>query len=456
MNSASVNDKGTVLIVDDDAAVRDSLQQWLELNGFVVEVVNGARPALAHLTNKLPDVVLSDVLMPGMDGLELIDALVAKWPQLPIVLLTGHGDVPMAVKAMRTGAFDFMTKPYDPERLVAVLANATRQSRLQRRVAELETDAYGPQALENRVVGTSAVMQQLRRTVMDMAGYPIDIVLEGETGTGKEVVARALHDFGPRRGEPFVAINCAAIPAEMIESELFGHEAGAFTGAKARRIGKFEYAHKGTLFLDEVESMPLSAQAKVLRALQERCIERVGSNREIPVDIRVVSATKVDLRDFAAQGHFRQDLYYRLAGAEIGLPPLRERGDDAVLLFEMFCNAMSARVNRKVRPLTLDEQSAITLQPWAGNVRELKAAAERHAIGLSWHPIAPGHRDEPVASGALSENVARYERDFILRTLERCGGSIAEALAILDIPRRTLNDKMIRLGISRSDLKEGV
>jgi two-component system C4-dicarboxylate transport response regulator DctD len=454
MSQDKASEKGTILVVEDDPSVRDSLQQWLELNGFIVRLADSAPNAISQITDRKPDAVLSDVLMPGMDGLELVDALVARWPELPVLLLTGHGDVPMAVRAMRSGAFDFMTKPYDPERLVAVVTNAVRQSRLQRRVAELETDVYGAKALEARLVGASAVMQSLRRMIMELASYPIDIVLEGETGTGKEVVARALHDFGPRRNEPFVAINCAAIPAEMIESELFGHEIGAFTGARAKRIGKFEYATKGTLFLDEVESMPLSAQAKVLRALQERYIERLGSNREIPVDIRIISATKVDLRKFSAEGQFRQDLYFRLAGAEIPLPPLRERENDAVILFEMFSNIMSARVTRTARPLTPEERHTIMHHGWPGNVRELKAAAERHALGLAWSSAAAAMPDTKPIGGSLNEHMARYERELIVRTLAQCNGSISEALAILEIPRRTLNDKMARLGITRLDYKE--
>jgi two-component system, NtrC family, C4-dicarboxylate transport response regulator DctD len=440
-----------ILVVEDDPSVAGSIEQWLGLCGFTVEAAASAAEALRRIDGFGPDAVLTDVRMPGESGLELQRRLATERPGLPVVLLTGHGDVPMAVAALQAGAFDFMTKPYEPDHLAAVLRNAAAQHRLRHRVGELETRLEG--ALAGTLVGDAPAMHRLRRLVADLAALPVDVVVRGETGTGKEVVARALHDFGPRRERPFVAINCAAIPAEMIEAELFGHEAGAFTGARAARIGKFEHADGGTVLLDEVESMPLPVQAKLLRVLQERVVERLGSNRLIPVDIRVVAAAKADLRERAAAGTFREDLFFRLAGVEIEIPPLRDRGDDILLLFGRFAGAVADRLGLPRRGPSPAEVAALLGHGWPGNVRELKTTAERFAMGLS--DAGAGDILNPAADtgGGLAQRVAAYERALILAALRQAGGSVAAALEILDLPRRTLNEKMARLGIDRSQLE---
>jgi two-component system C4-dicarboxylate transport response regulator DctD len=440
-----------ILVVEDDPSVAGSIEQWLGLCGFTVGIAASAAEALRRIDGFGPDAVLTDVRMPGESGLELQRRLATDRPGLPVVLLTGHGDVPMAVAALQAGAFDFMTKPYEPDHLAAVLRNAAAQHQLRRRVGELETRLDG--ALAGTLVGDAPAMHRLRRLVADLAALPVDVVVRGETGTGKEVVARALHDFGPRRDRPFVAINCAAIPAEMIEGELFGHEAGAFTGARAARIGKFEHADGGTVLLDEVESMPLPVQAKLLRVLQERVVERLGSNRLIPVDIRVVAAAKADLRERAAAGVFREDLFFRLAGVEIEIPPLRDRGDDILLLFGRFAGAVADRLGLPRRDPSPAEVAALLGHGWPGNVRELKATAERFAMGLS--DAGAGDILNPAANtgGGLAQRVAAYERALILAALRQAGGSVAAALEILDLPRRTLNEKMARLGIDRSQLE---
>jgi two-component system C4-dicarboxylate transport response regulator DctD len=445
------------LIVEDDAAVAGSIEQWLGLCGFTVRSARSAAEARRQIDGFDPDVVLTDVKMPGESGLDLLRSLTADRPNLPVVLLTGHGDVPMAVAALQAGAFDFMTKPYEPDHLAAILRNAAGQHRLRRRVGDLESRL--DDALAGVLLGSAPPMHRLRRLIAELGPLPLDVVVRGETGSGKEVVARALHDSGPRRDRPFVAINCAAIPAEMIESELFGHEAGAFTGARVPRIGKFEHADGGTILLDEVESMPLPAQAKLLRVLQERVVERLGSNRLIPIDIRVVAATKSDLRAAVADGAFREDLFFRLAGVEIEIPPLRDRGEDVVLLFSRFARAAADRLGLPPRALSPEQITALLGHGWPGNVRELKAAAERFAMGLAGAVgreilRPPATAPAVLASGALAERVAAYERSLILAALREAEGSVARALEILDLPRRTLNEKMARHGIDRARLDE--
>lgn len=440
--------KPALLVVDDDPLVIASLGQWLEISGFAVVTAMSVEAALAALKTHDFDAVLTDMRMPGRDGLALLQALRQSHPGMPVVMLTGHGDVPLAVEVLKAGAFDFLTKPHDPDRLVATLRNATRQSRLTRRIAALETGADG---LAARLVGVSPAMQRLQAHIRALLDLKLDVLLLGETGTGKEVVARALHDFGPRRGKPFVPINCAAVPAEMIESEFFGHEAGAFTGARATRIGKFEFASGGTLFLDEIESMPMAAQTKLLRVLQERVIERIGSNRAIPVDLRIISATKIDLRAASEARAFRPDLYFRLAGEEVTLPPLRERGEDILLLFTRFAAAASQAAGRAPGDLPTETVEALLVYPWPGNVRELRSVAERFGMGLGLRLGNTVVEAVPAPQGALAERVDSYERRQIIAALKAERGSIAGALERLGLPRRTLNEKMRRHGIERAD-----
>jgi two-component system, NtrC family, C4-dicarboxylate transport response regulator DctD len=445
----------SVLIVEDEEMVRVALEQWLALSGFAVHAATNAREGLAMLDDIRPMVVLSDVRMPGMSGLDMLRAIRERALATEIILITGHGDVPMAVEAMREGAFDFLQKPYVPDQLVKALRRAAEQSRLKREIADLRRRLDGGETeLATRLVGASRVMDQLRAAVLELAGIEADIILLGETGTGKEVVARCLHDFSPRASGPFVAVNCAAIPAELIESELFGHEAGAFTGARAPRIGKFEFANGGTLLLDEIESMPLLAQAKVLRVIQERLVERVGSNKQIPLDVRIVAASKVDLAAESEAGRFRPDLYYRLNMAGLTLPPLRDRGDDCVLLFHHFLAEAAKRFGRPAPALHPADINALMVHSWPGNVRELKAAADRFALGLDATGrsleaiIAP--RAKPVSSAtSLAERVAAYERQIIEAELARHNDSIAAVVDALQVPRRTLSEKMARLGVRR-------
>ena len=444
----------TVLIVDDEEMVRTALEQWLRLSGFATHMASDASRALAVLDDIRPDVVLTDVRMPGLSGLDLLRIVRERALATEVILITGHGDVPMAVEAMRAGAFDFLQKPYVPDQLVKTLRRAAEQAGLKREVADLRRRLDGGETeLATRLVGSSRVMEDLRSAVRELAAIPADVIITGETGTGKEVVARCLHDFSPRAKGPFVAVNCAAIPAELIESELFGHEAGAFTSARDKRIGKFEFANGGTLLLDEIESMPLLAQAKVLRVIQERMVERVGSNRQIPLDVRIVAASKVDLAAESEAGRFRADLYYRLNMATIHLAPLRDRGDDIVLLFQHFLGQSAARFDKPLSTLHPADINALVIHPWPGNVRELKAAADRFALGLhtagrSLDAIL-GPRTRTVSTASLADRVAAYERHVIEAELARHGDSIAAVVESLQVPRRTLSEKMARLGVKR-------
>lgn len=440
---------GIILIVDDDEVLLGALAQWLGLSGFGTSTARSVEEALSRLETEACDAVLCDVKMPGRSGIELLDLIVRTRPELPVVLLTGHGDVPLAVDALKRGAFDFLTKPHDPERLTATLRNACEQSSLRRRLTAVEAELAGEDCVAARLVGRSDAMRRLQDEVRTLAGAPVDVLIRGETGSGKEVVARALHDCGPRRTKPFVAINCAAIPGEMIESELFGHEAGAFTGARQARIGKFEFADGGFVFLDEIESMPAPAQAKLLRVLQERVVERVGGNRQIGIDVRVVSASKSDLREAAGSGAFRADLYYRLAGYEIQIPPLRRRGDDILMLFARFAGAASRAAGREIPAITAPVAAALLDHDWPGNVRELRSAAERFGLGLGLGLGGGAPPTEATAPAPLDALVDAYERKVIVAALEQAGGSITRAMATLGLPRRTLNEKMRRHGIAR-------
>ena len=316
---------GQVIVVDDEAAIREAAQQWLELSGFSVQVCSSAAQALALIDVDFPGVLISDVRMPGTDGLQLLGKVVECDRDLPVIMITGHGDVPMAVQAIQQGAYDFIEKPFTPERLLDVVRRALEKRRLVCENRALRQQFGLKDGIAAQLLGVSRPMERLRRQILDLAGTSVNVLIRGETGSGKERVARCLHDFSERADKPFVALNCAAIPEHLFESELFGHESGAFTGAQSKRIGRIEHADGGTLFLDEVESLPLAQQVKLLRVLQEKTLERLGSNRSIRVDLRVISAVKPDLLDEVRAGRFREDLLYRLNVATLQIPPLRER-----------------------------------------------------------------------------------------------------------------------------------
>lgn len=436
--------RGTILVIDDEAAVRASAAEWLTLSGFVVAAADGADAGELELAGRPFDVVVTDLRMPGRDGMAVLDAVTRLDPDLPVVLLTGHGDVPAAVEAMRRGAHDFLEKPYDADHLVAVIERAVRQRRLAAELARLR--AGDRRGIEDRLVGTAPAIVDLRERVLQLAGIDVDVLVVGETGTGKEIVARALHDLGPRAAGNFVAINCAAVPEAVFESEIFGHARGAFTGAAADRVGKLAFASGGTVFLDEIESMPTPLQAKVLRAIQERTVEPLGGNRQVPFDVRFVAAAKVDLAAESRAGRFRADLYYRLATVELAIPPLRERREDIALLYRAFLAGAERRFGLEARPPGAAELADLEARTWPGNVRELKAQAERAALALN----RPMRHDTGGRELSLPAEVARFEAMRISEALDAAGWSTAEAAEGLGIPRRTLNEKIARYGLKRT------
>ncbi|MCH5535024.1 sigma-54 dependent transcriptional regulator [Pseudomonas syringae pv. syringae] len=441
----------SVIVVDDEAPIRQAVEQWLTLSGFEVQVFARAEECLAHLPEHFPGVVLTDVRMPGMSGLELLTRLQGADRDLPVILLTGHGDVPMAVEAMREGAYDFLEKPFSPGTLISNLRRALEKRQLVLENRRLHEQADARTRLDATLLGVSPGMQTLRRQVLELAQLPVNVIIRGETGSGKELVARCLHDFGPRAARPFVALNCAAIPEHLFEAELFGHESGAFTGAQGKRIGRLEYADGGTVFLDEIESMPMAQQVKLLRVLQDKRLERLGSNQSIDVDLRIIAATKPDLLEEARAGRFREDLAYRLNVAELRLPPLRERLEDIAQLFSHFARAAAERVGREAPALDAARLSQLLGHDWPGNVRELANAAERQALGLEQALPQP---DTQWPGHSLATRQEAFEAQCLRASLARHKGDIKAVLNELQLPRRTLNEKMQRHALVRETFLE--
>jgi two-component system, NtrC family, C4-dicarboxylate transport response regulator DctD len=455
------NATGTVFIVDDEESMRVSISQWLALSDYQVKSFAQADEALGHLTPDFDGVLVTDIRMPGMDGIELMKRTLQVDHEIPVVFITAHGDIPMAVSAMRNGAYDFIEKPFEPEILLETIRRAREkrllviENRALRRRLDQEKD------IEKQLLGNSEAIQLLHREIRDLGSTDASVFIVGETGSGKEVVARCLHEMSSRKDDSFVAINCGAIPESLFESELFGHEPGAFTGTHGRRIGKFEKANGGTLFLDEVNAMPPSLQVKVLRVLQEREIERLGSNTAIPLDIRIISATNDDPRKACANGSFRKDLYYRLNVTEIQIPPLRQRGTDIILLFEYYSMLAAERYQRDFPPLDNNSISLLMTHTWPGNVRELKNTSERYVLSSLppqqriAHILHYNSLDHQSLYSSLAVQTASFERCVIERSLERHQGNITAVLDELELPRRTLNQKRKNHGISRKDFLQG-
>lgn len=433
-------------LVDDDDDLRHALAQGLELEGLNVVVHHRAEPVLDILGRDEYGVVVSDIRMPGDDGLTLLKKILAIDPALPVILITGHGDVQLAVEAMRAGAYDFIEKPFAVSRLSAVIERALEKRRLVLENRTLRTELDQRHDLTQRLVGRSAAMIRLRGQIDAVAATDADVLVVGETGSGKEVVARALHDYGPRSRGHFVAINCAALPAEIFESELFGHEPGAFTGAQKQRIGKLEHANGGTVFLDEIESMPLDLQAKLLRTIEQRSVERLGSNQTIPLDVRFVAATKYDLETEGAKGKFRADLYYRLNVITLAIPPLRERKDDIALLFFHLARDARARYRREIPDIDPTLEAELVVRDWPGNVRELRNFADRFVLGM-WNGSEFGREADTDQQSNLANRVAAFEKAAIEAELSRNDGQLKPVYEALGISRKGLYDKIKRHGI---------
>ena len=445
---------GPVIFIDDDEEVRISGAQALELEGFEVIALDSAHAALEHISATWPGIIVSDVKMPTMSGMDLLDRVTTIDQDLPVVLITGHGDISLAVEAIHAGAYDFIEKPADMERLIDTVHRALEKRALilENRMLRQRSGNLGNE-IEGRIIGITPAMMTLRQTTLDLADTDVDVLILGETGTGKELVARCLHDFGSRRKSRFVALNCGALPESVIESELFGHEAGAFTGATKQRIGKIEYAEGGTLFLDEVESMPPAIQVRLLRVLQERKIERLGGNDSIAVDIRVIAATKESLLDLSTDGSFREDLYYRLHVASVSLPPLRDRPEDIPILFSLFVENAGERFRRPLPELDDKMIRYLLAQSWAGNVRELRNVAERFVLGMpvsGAHDSTPQNQKEPEV---LTDKVSAFERETIRAAMIRNSGRVGKTAEALGIPRKRLYLRMKKYGLDPDQFK---
>ena len=447
--------KARLLVVDDEPSARSGMEKLLQQEGYIVDVAADGPSALSIAADNPPDVVITDLKMPKMDGVALLAKLREQDRDLPVIMVTAFGDVGSAVNAMRAGAADYLTKPVDFDALALAIERALERrelraeaDELRRQLREREGDGLGG------LIGASPAMQKVYRTARQVAGARATVLITGESGTGKGELARAIHQKGPRVNAPFVALHCAALVESLLESELFGHERGAFTGAEKRRIGRFEQAHSGTLFLDEVGEIPPSTQVKLLRVLQERTFERVGGNEPIQVDVRLIAATNRDLAADVQEGRFREDLYYRLNVVHIDMPPLRVRDNDVLLLANHFLRRFSADNRRKIEGFSDRARAKLLAHRWPGNVRELENAIERAVVLCEGNRIEEEHLPievAPVAKGAIripGATMAEIERFAILSTLEATNGSTTKAAEMLDISVRTIQYRLHEYGVA--------
>lgn len=446
----------SVIFVDDDPHIRQAIAQTLTLEDLSIACFEDARSGLESISQDYEGVVLCDYNMPGMDGLEMLDRIRAMDETIPVIILTGQGDISTAVTAMQQGAYDFIEKPFDHDELLELLRHALEKRHLALENRRLKAQLKHLARPGPRILGESAGMQKVMATIDPVLDISANILLHGETGSGKDALARYIHENSPRSAHNFVAINCGAVPENLIESELFGHEAGAFTGAEKRRIGKIEYAHKGTLFLDELESMPMALQVKLLRVLEEQRVERLGSNQVQNVDVRIIAATKADLKQLSDEGEFRADLYYRLNVVKLDIPPLRERKDDIPVLFHHFVLIAAARYDRESIPLDASQAARLMQHSWPGNVRELRNLAERYVL---LGPAALDENDSSVTANVsgrqtLSEMMDDFERSAVVSALNACHGSIKDTMVQLGIARKTLYDKMKKYGLDKSQFRD--
>jgi two-component system C4-dicarboxylate transport response regulator DctD len=454
MNSvmnAAMND-GQVIVIDDEEIVRESMIQTLQLEGYDAIAFEHPHAAITKCSMGWMGVVICDVRMNSMGGLEVLQQILAIDPEIPVIMFSGHSDIAIAIQAIRMGAYDFLEKTEDPQHHLNTVQRAWKKRQLVLENRSLRQVIQGQHEIDNRLIGQTASMLRLRKTVLQLAHVDVDLIINGATGTGKEVVAQCLHDFSPRAKKSFVALNCGALTESIIESELFGHEAGAFTGAHKKRIGKIEYASGGTLFLDEIESMPASLQVRLLRVLQERTLQRLGGNADIDVDIRVIAASKVNLREASDQGEFREDLYYRLNVASIDIPSLDQRKDDIPVLFSHFADQANQRFGRESRPVPEQFLRQLSTQSWPGNVRELRNAAERWSLGLpSAHENSVDSDIQTTKQGNLEALLGSYEEEIISAALKANQGHVELTAQALDIPRKKLYLRMKKYGLDRSD-----
>jgi len=467
-------EKKQVLIVDDEVNLRKILAAQLSSAGYDVMLAEDGEQGLQMLKDNHIDLVVTDLKMPKVDGMQLLREALREDPTLPVVMITAHGTVDTAVEALKLGAFDYLTKPFDKDEVRQIVAKALKTRQLAGNEAtteELPGARFG-------IIGKSAGLTDLYAVLERVADSPTTVLITGESGTGKELVARALHDHSSRKDKPFIKVNCAAMPKELIESELFGYERGAFTGAVNSKPGRFELANGGTLFLDEIGEIPVEMQVKLLRALQESEFERVGGIKTIHVDVRLVAATNRDLKKLIAQGAFREDLFYRLNVVSIPLPALRERASDIPLLIEHFLKKFNGRLKKNVQGVEAEAMELLSAHPWPGNIRELENVMERAVLfcdreKLHVDDLPPEVRGGPMAStpppgkgtpielsseGGLKEHVkvamSRLERELVGRALTQTNGNVTHAARLLKISRKGLQLKMKELGLRESGEKE--
>jgi nitrogen regulation protein NR(I) len=466
-------EKKQILIADDEPNLRRVLSAQLVRDGYDVHAVEDGQKALEVLEEHHIDVVISDLRMPKLDGLALLKHIVDDHPDVPVIMITAHGTVDTAVEALKLGAYDFVTKPFDKTEFRNVVAKASRTRELSQAEVAPASDEPG----RYDIIGQSKPMRDVYDVIAKVADTPSTVLITGESGTGKELIARALHENSSRQSAPFVRVNCAAIPSELIESELFGYEKGAFTGAVTSKPGRFELAHGGTLFLDEIGEIPVNMQVKLLRALQEQEFERVGGIKTIEVDVRLVAATNRDLVADIERGRFREDLYYRLNVVHLHLPPLRDRTEDIPLLAEHFLVRFNDKLTKAVTGVSDDAMTKLRSYPWRGNIRELENVVERCLLFCDGEVIdvedlpgeiregrsqterardavadtMPGLGDTVVEAGGLKEAVKeatmRLERELIVKALDQTGGNVTHTARLLKISRKSLQTKMKELGL---------
>jgi two-component system nitrogen regulation response regulator NtrX len=454
--------KSRILVIDDEAAIRDSLKMTLEYEGYEFLGAATGQEGLALIEREGPDLVLLDVKMPGMDGLEVLDRVRAMNEALPVVVVSGHGTISTAVEATKKGAFDFIEKPFASDRVLVSLRNALDQRRLRDENRSLKKAVE----VRHQMIGESPALRQVTAAIARAAPTNATVLIQGESGVGKELVARTIHRNSLRSRERFVQVNCAAIPEELIESELFGHEKGSFTGATEKQVGKFEQADRGTIFLDEVGDMSAKTQAKVLRVLQEGEVERLGSARTIKVDVRVIAATNKNLEEEIEKGHFREDLYFRLAVIPIFVPPLRERAGDIPQLVRYYLEQLSRDSNARPKRITQAALDVLQRNRWKGNIRELRNTVERLIImsagdaidvadlpdvvrSASAAPARMGGDSEPTRTGTLREFKDVSERAYLVSKLRENGWNISKTAEVIDTPRSNLYKKLEQYQISQ-------
>ncbi|MEW6142503.1 MAG: sigma-54 dependent transcriptional regulator [Chloroflexota bacterium] len=441
-----------VLVVDDEASIRESLQEWLKGIGYDVAIAEDGARALELAARDEPDVVIADLVMPGIDGIELTRRLKDSCPDADVIVVTAFASVATAIEAIKQGAYDYVEKPFCPERLELVIKKVIEHQQVVKENLSLRQKLDSQYRFEN-IIAKSHRMQQVFEVVRVVAKSNATVLITGDSGTGKELIARAVHNLSLRRGKPFVAVSCAALPESLLESALFGHERGAFTGATSQKKGKFEFAHGGTLFLDEIGDISPNVQVHLLRVIEEKEFTRVGGNEPIKVDVRLISATNKDLKKAMEEGKFREDLFYRLNVVGIHLPPLRERKEDIPPLSEYFLRKFAMENHKDIKDFTPEARELLLKYEWPGNIRELENAIERAVILSRGEFITPAEFPgigvtAASASSLAGKNLREVEKECITSTLRQTGGNVSEAARILGITRMTLYNKLKEYGLS--------